>query len=119
MVKKTKTELSTQASDKNIIQAPIELITPPNVLNHFSNYTVVQHDGEHDTFSLSFCEVQKPPFWGSEEEVKAQLNEFIKSGKKIPAICVSRIILNPPHFKRLVAMLQKHVEALENKKPDA
>ena len=119
MVKKTKDQSTTKASDEEVRKLPIELINNPTVTNHFANYSIVQYDGDQDTFALSFYEVQKPPFMGSEDEVKAAWDDFFKKEQKAPAFCVGRIILNPPHFKRFVATLQDHVERHNERKPNA
>jgi hypothetical protein len=85
---------------------PIRCIVPPGVLNHFSNYAMVQFDGEQGIFTLSFYEIQNPPLMGTIEEKRATL-EAITS---IPAVCMARIILTPSHFEKLISVMQTSFE---------
>lgn len=78
---------------------------------------MVQHDGENDTFILSFYDVQKPPLMGTQQEIEEARSRMQKDG--IPALCVARIVLNPPHFKRFVGTLQKHLETVESQKKES
>lgn len=93
----------------------LQIIMPQGVLNHYSNFALVDH--ETHTFSLSFFEIQKPPLppASSPEERKKQLKEI----GGIPAVCVARIILTPQIFTQLLQAMQANLQAYEttSKKP--
>ncbi len=104
-----------EESGEEVKKIPIRFM-PTNVLNHFANYAIVQHDGDHNVFTLTFYDVQKPPLMGAKEEIDAGLKQLEEEG--IPAVCLARIVMNPPHFRRFVATLQKHLERLDSRQAE-
>lgn len=100
-----------EQEEAGVISKPIQFVYPDPTITRFSNYALVQRD--NDSFVLTFFDVHKPAFIGPDEEKKKQIEKI----ESIPAFCIARIVLTPDHFKRLVLVLQKHLERFE-KSPD-
>lgn len=117
MSKPSEEKAGEQRIIKELRTAQLRLITPPNLLSHFSNFQIVQHDAAQDMFTLSFFEIQPPPNLGDKGKTKTDAPDT--ETQQVPAYCLARVVMSSVQFKKYIKMLQNNLERVEDKRKEA
>lgn len=104
MKKSQKNIVAETAIQPDKIKKKINLRTPTDITNRYTNFSTVQSE-DNNIYTLSFFEIQKPILLGTAEEISAMI-EMIDS---VPAVCVSRVVMTKDHFVKLLAAMQNHI----------
>lgn len=102
------TEQEQQQSDE--VTLSVDWHFPEGLLSRYANNVLVQ-SGQYD-FVVSFFEMQLPVLIGSPEDNKMKLKEM----GKVPAECVSKIIMPPELVQGLIDALQTELDKFSSQK---